>query len=255
MLLERGADVHARSELWGHNVLISAVISGTVRQIKQLLMHGADPLATDHEGESALDWAFRNDTSHAKQAVKILREHLEEKGVAVDYDQVEKNAKHTQYIEDLEVSSQQDCIAEDYVFSWNPHSAMEIADSGFMLACLIHPDPYEEGTLQGEVTLDQMIDLIPFRKGVIADGKPLPRIRCELCKAILKRAAKRIVMPAEEEQMIGEVAACVERLYHVVLERTNRCETAEEVRCVVSSEVQKELEEVLLADFVDLFSM
>ncbi len=68
LLLASGADVNGASKI-GMTPLMAAASGGRVSIIEQLLQQGADPLAKDRKGKTALDIA--NDREH-KDAVAML---------------------------------------------------------------------------------------------------------------------------------------------------------------------------------------
>jgi len=86
-LVERGADVHARDNE-GRTAFHHAAMEGSVERMEMLLAHGADPLQQDHEGENGLMLASTG--SRSEESVALIRDHLEQRGIAVDYEEQER---------------------------------------------------------------------------------------------------------------------------------------------------------------------
>jgi ankyrin repeat protein len=59
-LLAEGANVNSQSDAFGETPLMVAAYSGNLEMLELLLAHGAEPCATNREGENALRIALRN---------------------------------------------------------------------------------------------------------------------------------------------------------------------------------------------------
>ena len=69
LLLESGADPHAKDSFEGFTPLMFASTEGQLEVVRSLLGYGADPGVLDADGESAIDFAKTN--GHA-QVVEAL---------------------------------------------------------------------------------------------------------------------------------------------------------------------------------------
>ena len=70
LLLERGADLNIRGKEEGWTALMFAASEGQANVIRVLLAHGADMKVTDADGDTALDFAVKNDHEAAIQLLK-----------------------------------------------------------------------------------------------------------------------------------------------------------------------------------------
>jgi ankyrin repeat protein len=70
-LIEKGIDINAKNEVFGHTALIVAARQGYADVVQVLIEKGADVNAEDRYGSTALQWAQKN--GHTK-IVDLLKE-------------------------------------------------------------------------------------------------------------------------------------------------------------------------------------